>query len=559
MEAAEPLPLPDRIRDILRNRPAVNEAIADGEPAQTTYEHPVAVYVDDAAVPLSSPMAIPAVAPAPQRRWAFGLGSIAFVVACSLAGAFAPTMLASPPRYVSQAVLRVEGQGLLDVATKRVVAPSLLSDLVARLKLDRDPEFTGGRTGAFGVAMDLLSGNGNASDAPSRAQAALRQDIAVTADARSGTLHLTVTTGNPMRSAEIANRLADATVYDAMVAQGAGLTGKNSAPADRSLKNLEQAKAALVDFKAQYGDDKIAAALDLQAQRQRLDSEIKASEAAVLSARARASVAKSATPATVMSGALPGDLSSVGLDDLRSRYSAAKMVLSQLSTQLGPRHPRLLAQQATVDGLAGDIRNQLQRLIASSDAALKAALEDQAALAAQMTALGQRAVDVDMARLARLQDDVAVAQGRYDADLQNVDTVPPEVAPPITVLAPATAAKAPLDDDLAGRQIAGFLIGLGAALCLVFLRKWIGSVRVSQDPVVGSIATPEPLFDPEAEPVSSPQQPMSDLPQRHVDDVISVADDHPAVTDELTQIQRELALLRAKLETYAAYRRTGRG
>jgi uncharacterized protein involved in exopolysaccharide biosynthesis len=552
VEAEEAQPLPDRIRDILRNRRVAHEAIVEREPAPAAYDPPAALNVDDAAVPLFSPMAIPAVAPAPRRRWAFGLGSIAFVVAASLAGAFVPTMLASPPRYASQAVLRVEGQELLDVAGKRIIAPSLLSDLVARLKLDRDPEFTGGRAGAFGVAVDLLSGNGSASDAPSRAQAALRKDIAVTADARSGTLHLTITTGNPVRSAEIANRLADATIYDAIVAQGAGFSGKNSAAADPSLKNLEQAKTALADFKAQSGDDKIAAALDLQAQRQRLDGEIKASEAAVLSARARASAARAATPAIVMSGALPGDLSSAGLDDLRGRYSAAKIILSQLSTQLGPRHPRLLAQQATVDSLAGDIRNQLQRLVASSDAALKAALQDQAALFVRMTALSQKTVDVDMARLVRLQDDVAAAQSRYDADLKSADTSPPEVAPPITVLAPATAAKEPLDDDLASSQIAGFLIGLGTAICLVFLRKWIGGELLSQDRAAGSIAVLEPLFDPEAEPIS-------DLLQPHLDEAIPVADDQPIVADELTQIQRELALLRAKVQTYAAHRRTGRG
>jgi len=555
VETEEAPPLPDRIRDILRKRPFEHEAIADREPVPAIHEPGAALRAEEAEVDPPAPVDPPvvsAITPMPQRRWAFGLGSIVFVVVASLAGALAPTMLASPPRYASQAILRVEGQGLLDVAAKRIVAPSLLADLVARLKLDRDPEFTGGRAGAFGVAVDLLSGNGNASDAPSRAQAALRKDITVTADARSGTLHLTVITGNPMRSAEIANRLTDATIYDTMVAQGAGLTGKSNVRADRSLKTLEQAKAALADFKARYGDDKIAAALDLQARRQLLDGEIKASEAAVLNAKARASAVRSATPATVISGALPGDLSSAGLDELRSRYSAAKIVLSQLSTQLGPRHPRLLAQQATVDSLAGDIPNQLQRLIASSDAALKAALEDQAALSARMTALGQKTVDVDMARLARLQDDVTAAQSRYDADLQSVDTAPPEVAPPIAVLAPATAAKAPLDGDLADSQIAGFLIGLGAALCLVFLRKWIGGELLSQDRTAGSTVPPEPLFDPEVEPTSDLQQPR-------LDEAIPVADDQPIVPDELSQIQRELALLRAKVETYAAYRRTGRG
>jgi uncharacterized protein involved in exopolysaccharide biosynthesis len=258
-----------------------------------------------------------------------------------------------------------------------------------------------------------------------------------------------------------------------------------------------------------------------------------------------------------MSGALSGDLSSAGLDGLRSRYSAAKVVLSQLSAQLGPRHPRLLAQQATVDGLAADIRNQLQRLVVSSDATLKAALENQTALSARMTALSQKSTDVDMARLVQLQDEVTAAQGRYEADLQNTDTAQPEVEVPIAVIAPAVAAKAPLDDNLAGRQTAGFLMGLGAAFCLVFLRKWMGGGLLQEDQKAGRIVVPEPILNHDDEP-APPLRPMPDLPQSRFDAAIPVANDRPVVTEELTQIQRELALLRAKVETYASRRQTVR-
>ncbi|MDK4742139.1 succinoglycan biosynthesis protein exop [Rhizobium sp. CNPSo 3464] len=565
-EAAEAQSLPDRIRGILRDHPVARGTIMHGQPEPIADQSLASSSVEDVEIelsPLVEPHAVSAVTPTPPRRWVFGFGSIAFVIVAALAGAFLPTMLAAPPRYVSHTVLQIKGQGaarqaLLDVTAKRAAAPSLLSDLVARLKLDRDPEFTGDRAGAFGVAMELLSGSGNASDAPSRAQAALRGDIAVTTDAPSGTLHLAVTTSDPAKSAEIANHLADATIYDATVAQGAGLPGKSSSLADRSRKDLDQAKAALADFKAQYGDGKIEAALDLQRQRRQLDEEMKASEAAVQSAKARVFAAKSATPASVTSGALSGDLSSAGLDDLRSRYSAAKVVLSQLSTQLGPRHPRLLAQQATVDGLAADIRNQLQRLIASSDTVLKAALENRTALSARMTALSQKSIDVDMARLGQLQDDVAAAQSRYDADLQNADTAPPEVEVPIAVIAPAVAAKAPLDDNLAGSQAAGFVMGLGAALCLVFLRKWMGGGSLSEDQTAGRFVSPEPVFSRVAEP-GPLRRPMPELPQPRFDATIPVANDRPVVTEELTQIQRELALLRTKVQTYASRRQTGRG
>lgn len=557
MEASPPLSA--RIRDILESRPA-DKAHAVLETVQIADRPPA--FLDNADMPPPAPP-IPAAAPAPRRRWTFGQGSIALVMAASLTGAVVPALLASPPRYLSETVLAVEGQGterqaLLAATGRRILSPSLLSDLVARLKLDRDPEFTGGRAGALGIAMELISGSGNASDAPSRAQAALRKDIAVTADAARGTLRLAIVTGDPARSAEVANHLAAATIYDAAFGQSPAGAGQRGLSADKSQKALDRAKMALASFKAQYGDDRIAAARALQEQRQQLDEDIKASEETVLHAKARLSAARSATAATVMSGGLPADLSSAGLEDLRSRYSAAKLVLSGLSKELGPRHPRLLAQQATVDGLAAEMRNQLQRLIASSDTALKDALVNQATLSERMTALSRKSIDVDMARLVQLEGDVAAAQTRYEADLQGTDTTPGEAAPPIAVVTPATAAAVPLDDGIANRQAAGFLLGLGAALCLVFLRKWLGGALLSEDRAAGPAVMPESVFDDGTALFAARSRPMPDAPLAHVDEG-AVADDRSARADELTQIQRELALLRTKVETYAARRQTARG
>ncbi|MBM7044651.1 MULTISPECIES: succinoglycan biosynthesis transport protein [Rhizobium] len=495
----------------------------------------------------------------PPRRRTFGIGSIGLVIAASLAGAAIPTMLAPPPLYMSQTILHAEGEGrarqaLLDVAAKRAVAPSALSDVVARLKLDRDPEFTGSRAGALGVAVELLSGNGNASDAPSRAQAALRKGVAVSVDGSTGLLRLAVTTGDPVRSAEIANRLAVATTHDAAVAQAAGTPALGDTAADDSRKELERASAALAGFKAQYGEDRIAAALTLQEQRQQLDSDIKAAGLAVRSAKARVSAVKSATPASVLGGALPGDLASAALDDLRSRYNAAKAQLTQLSTQLGPRHPRLLAQQATVDDLSAGIRSQLQRLVVSSDAALKAALESQQALSARMTALSQKSVGVDVVRLAQLQDAVTAAQSRYEADQQSPIIAPPEAGAPMTVVSPAAAA--PLDNDLVGNQAIGFLGGLGLALCLVFLRKWLTGAAPTEDDAIGDAAVPATALQHDIE-LEFPS--THDAPDEPVAAPMPEIGSRPAGADEWTRIHQELAFLRAKVQTYAAHRHVGRG
>jgi uncharacterized protein involved in exopolysaccharide biosynthesis len=493
-------------------------------------------------------------------RRSLSLRALSFVAATALMGAVVPILLAPPPRYVSQAVLHAEGDGrarqaLLDVAAKRIVAPSVLSDVVARMKLDRDPEFTGSRAGALGVAVELLSGSGNASDAPSRAQATLRKDVAVEIDSQTGLLRLIVTSGDPARSADIANRLVIATLYDPGVAKAAGTSLGVETAVDRSRKELDRASAALAEFKTRYGEDRIAAAETLRRQRQQLDVQIKAADLAVRTAKARLAAVKSATPASVLSGALSGDLSSPGLDDVRSRYNAAKSQLTQLSVQLGPRHPRLLAQQATVDDLAANMRSQLQRLAVSSEADVKAALEKQTALSAQMTAFSQTGSDVDLARLGQLQDAVTTAQSRYEADQQNAGMTISEVRPPLTILSQAVAAAAPLDNRLVSNQAVGFLIGLGLALCAVFLRKWLAGAAPAEDQAAdeGTMLAAhafrhEDDLEPQLLPAIAPEPPAALV---HDADRLDIA-------DEWGLIRQELASLRAKVETYAVRRHPDR-
>ncbi|MGY5778626.1 GumC family protein [Rhizobium sp. LEGMi135b] len=494
-------------------------------------------------------------------RWSLGFGALCFITATALTGAAIPTLLAPPPLYVSQAVLHADGEGrgrqaLLDVAAKRVVAPSVLSDIVARMKLDRDPEFTGSRAGALGVAVELLSGSGNASDAPSRAQATLRKDVAVDIDSQTGLLRLIVTSGDPARSADIANRLVLATLYDPAVAKAAGTSLGVETAANHSRKELDRASAALAEFKGRYAEDKIVAAEALRQQRQQLDIQIKAADLAVRTAKARLTAVKSATPASVLTGALSGDLSSPGLDDLRNRYNAAKSQLTQLSVQLGPRHPRLLAQQATVDDLAANMRSQLQRLAVSGEADVKAALEKQASLSGQMTAASEAGSDVDLGRLAQLQDAVATAQSRYEADQQNAAMTVSEVRPPLTVLSQAVASAAPLDGHLASNQAAGFLVGFCLALCAVFLRKWLAGAEVGEDQEVDESIMPTARALHHDDDMELPSLPAA-APEPSAALVADDANDLD-IADEWVRIQQELAFLRAKVETYAVHRHQDR-
>lgn len=545
-------PLTEQIGSILGHRYGSDEPAVKPEPVPDLLEFVPDLL--DGEPETGFPVALPR-----RRNWSLSIGSLGFIMATALAGAAIPTLLAPPPLYVSQAFLHAEGEGrarqsVLNIAARRAVAPSALSDVVARLRLDRDPEFTGTRAGALGVAMELLSGNGGASDAPSRAQATLRKSVDVGIDDATGLLRLTVTSGDPARSADIANRLVVATIYDSAVVQAAAASNAVDTATGRSRKELDRVTAALAEFKAEYGDDKIAAALALQDQRRQLDSEIKTAELAVRTAKANVAAARSATPASLMSGALPADLTSPGLDDLRSRYSAAKSQLAQLATQLGPRHPRLLAQQATVDDLAANLRGQLQRLVSSSDAALKTALDKQGALSIQMTALSQKSTDVDIARLGQLRDAVAAAQSRFDADQQNAALAPSEVRPPMTVISQAVAAAAPIDDHLASNQLTGFLAGLGLSLGLVFLRKWLAGAAEAEDREIGHAAAQVPVPPYQIEPF--PAQ-LPGILREDDGEPFRDTETPSAPADEWLRVRQELAELRSKVETYAARRHAG--
>ncbi|WP_111161592.1 succinoglycan biosynthesis protein exop [Rhizobium tubonense] len=577
----EPAPISSVIRGILQREPTaeihrpiapeldVSDVELEWEPVEAAQHEPKR---SDSPPELQSQIVIPDNSNPvrlPRRRWAFGLSSIAFVVAMSIVGASIPAWLAGPPRYVAQARLQLQGepvsqQGLLGAIAARLSSPHLLSQVVAKLKLDRDAEFTGGKTTAMGVVFDLFAGSGGASDAPSRAQAKLRDSLLVASDQRTGALQLSIVSGNAAKSARIANLLADVAVYDAAMTQNTTASGKGAAAADASSKAYDQAVAALAAFRAEVGDDKIKAAVELQQQRKDMDAEVAAAANAVQTAQIRITAAKTTKLADILDGSLSPDLGSpAGLEELRNRYAAEKSTLSQLSAQLGPRHPRLLAQQSTVDGLRAQIQAELQRLVASCDAELKLALSDQKSLADKVVALGQKTVGIDMVRFGQLQDGAETARARYEAALQTVGIDKPSATPvPLSVAVPAVAPAWPLDDNLAAAEMTGFLMALGIAICLVFLRTWVADALLSDEDAAVDINTPEPNRNKAVE----EKRPAIEPPPLRFDITTSVANDRPfreterapaapVVDENLAVLQDGMASLRAKVETYALQRR----
>ncbi|MBX4932494.1 succinoglycan biosynthesis protein exop [Rhizobium bangladeshense] len=495
-KAAGPAPLVDRIETILGNRlQAANDIGSPLAPGPAGHAEPSAA-IEEPAIPLQPLTAIrgdlAGPRPAPPRRRAGRFGLVMTVVAGTILGAgLSSTMPVSPALYRAETTLAVKTDAASRAAFTQAAAKGLLSgrmvaSTVAALKLDRDPEFAGSSANALGVAFDLLSATGAAADPASRAEATLKQAIEIVPDAVAGTILVRVTTGDSGKSMRIAARLAEA------VSAGSG-RGR-SAETDAALrKAYDEAKAELAAFTAKSGEGNVKVAIDLRRQIDRLDADLKEADQNILAAKAQADRLKAAKLAGVLDGSLPSDMLSPALQDWRDKYAVARTTLAQLSAELGPRHPRLLQQQAETEGLKENMGRELARLTQLANAAAKAAVDARKSLNDRRNTLIAQSRDtgVDLSRLIELREKASAARSRLE------DAGPASGAADggdMTVLKPPLASTVSATNSLTGRALAGAAAGLAIGLALAFLlslRKAV-AVPASEMPVPPSVPSPPP-------------------------------------------------------------------
>ncbi|MEK1896474.1 MAG: succinoglycan biosynthesis protein [Rhizobium sp.] len=422
---------------------------------------------------------------------------------CALGAASGTLIPAEPTRYSAEGILAVQGAGESRTAVTRetektLSSPRTMAATVAALKLDRDPEFSGVSSDALAVAIDLLSTDGAAADPVSRAEASLVSAIRTMTDPRAGTIDFKVTTGSAEKSARIAGYL------------GSVVTGSGAAtgPAEGgSLKKADDAaQLELASFTQKSGEGNVKVAVGLQQQIGSIDAELKAAEQRIVAAQDKAGRLKAAKVADVLDGTLDADLMSPTLIDRRDRYVAAHLSLSQLSANLGPRHPRLQAQQAEVDGLKDAIGEDLARLLRDANDEMKSATVDKRQLSGRRNALIAQSKDtgVDLAKLTELRDKASAARLRLE-DAITTGAVPPAIGS-VQLQKTVQIAAVPADQRWLP-PLLGALAGLAFGLAVVCARvRGTLAASASKEP---SLRTPAPepnVGTPStAEPAKGPQ------------------------------------------------------
>ncbi|TBD36332.1 GumC domain-containing protein [Rhizobium ruizarguesonis] len=525
--AARTAPLVDRIETILGNRLRAANDVGHPLLQEPARHEELSVPADEpmiSSAPLAAVREEPAEPrPAAPRRRVGGTGLAMMVAVATIIGAGLPALMpALPALYRAEATLAVKSDAASRAAFTQAAAKGLLSarmaaSTVAALKLDHDPEFAGASANALGVALDLLSATGAAADPASRAEATLKHAVEILPDAAAGTILLRVTTGDSGKSMRIAARLAEAV----STADGPG-----GAETDAALrKTYDEAKAELAAFTAKSGEGNVKVAIDLRRQIDQLDADLKAADQNILAAKAQTDRLKAAKLAEVLDGSLPSDMLSPALQDWRDKYAVARTALAQLSAELGPRHPRLLQQQAETDGLKENMGKELTRLAQTANLAAKAAVDARKGLNDRRNTLIAQSRDtgVDLSRLTELSEKANAARSRLEeATSAAVGTA---ADGRIVLLKPALATAVLGTDGLTGRSLAGAAAGLAMGLAAAFL------LRLRR-----------PVADPAREKTPAPQ-PQAPLPSMPAQD--------PAPIDEMEVLRSEISGLRDRLRVHA--------
>jgi uncharacterized protein involved in exopolysaccharide biosynthesis len=402
-----------------------------------------------------------------------GLRSAALKIgALTLIGALLPLLFVEtvPHRFSAETRVKIEaaGEGAINTAAAALRSKASLDNVIRALNLGRDSEFSVDRPSVVRIVSDIVSGEAmTVSEAENRLRERLSQAIATSYDRRTGQLTISVTAEQPDEAARIANMLGD-TFHDEIAFSGT----KSSAPAVEKLRQtLEHAQAALSGFVAETDEQKLAELRRAEGDGQQLTTEINEATAQLGDLKQKVAQASAMKLSDVLSKPLPDRLEYTGLDYQRQRHVEAKLAVDQLSSDLGPRHPRLAAAQAALADVKNDIQDALKQLgnsLRQQEAAAARHLADLNARQAKKP--DDKEIADSAARLTALETAVDEARRNYLDALHGSETKASTAK--VTVLVPAVAAAAtalgPSSAEVSGL---GALIGFSLGVGLVFLTR----------------------------------------------------------------------------------------
>ncbi|WP_244734608.1 GumC family protein [Mesorhizobium sp. 113-1-2] len=352
-----------------------------------------------------------------------------------------------------------------------VQSTGVLLKAIEATNLTEDPEFNG----QGGLLSRLLGGGGSAeTDRTGKTLDALRRRLAVKRADKVLVLDVIVTAKSADKAAKLANAIAQAYLADQASARAKMATDASdsiTARLDEQRKRVQQAENAVEAYKSAH--NMVMAAGNLVS-----DQELTELNTQLSAAQSRTAALKAQVDQLRRSGGAPDATSeamrSSVISSLRAQEATLVDQVSQLGTELGPRHPSMIAAQQQLRDTRALIARELGRIGAAAETDYERALANQQALEAKVAGMKSKSLDTDQAsvRLRELQRDLEAVRSVYATYLQraqetreqiNVDSTNARI---ISQAMPALKKSwPPLPLLLFGALFGG--LGLGTALALI--------------------------------------------------------------------------------------------
>jgi len=357
-----------------------------------------------------------------------------------------------------------------------VQSTGVLLRAIQATNLTEDPEFNG-EGGLLGRLLGGVLGSGSGSaetDRTGKTLDALRRRLAVKRADKVLVLDVIVTAKSADKAAKLANAIAQAYLADQASARAKMATDASdsiTARLDEQRKRVQQAENAVEAYKSAH--NMVMAAGNLVS-----DQELTELNTQLSAAQSRTAALKAQVDQLRRSGGAPDATSeamrSSVISSLRAQEATLVDQVSQLGTELGPRHPSMIAAQQQLRDTRALIARELGRIGAAAETDYERALANQQALEAKVAGMKSKSLDTDQAsvRLRELQRDLEAVRSVYATYLQraqetreqiNVDSTNARI---ISNAMPALKKSwPPLPLLVFGALFGG--LGLGTALALI--------------------------------------------------------------------------------------------
>ena len=358
---------------------------------------------------------------------------------------------------------------MIDSQTQILSSGKVLGRVVDTLKLDQDPRFNGGATGEAAKYI---------------ATAGLAKAVQIARESSTYVVTAKVTTGDPQKSAAIANQLFSSFIEEESGAVAKSFKSSNSA-LDSRLDDLRQqvlsAEKAVEAYRAD--NDMVADEGNLISDKRltALNDMLVTAQQRTIEAKARAEAAGKLSFEDVVANNPNNPSASTGstaLSSLRQQYATLAANVGSLQSQLGARHPRLLAAKSSLESLAAEIRSELQRQMTSARADYEQAQGAEQDIAKELTV--QKASQVNtsskLVGLNELQRKATAARDIYESLLKRSGQSSDAQDLSQSNIRVISEAEPPLKADGPGRKvmmvaglIAGALFGAGLGMAFAIL------------------------------------------------------------------------------------------